>query len=192
MSHAYRKVVWSFCAPGTSLFIVASAGTTSERTKRMRTPSVFSRRAESRRFGLAPPSPDPRVYAAHVRELRPGWEVWIDRALACVFAAAAAHHLVAALRGSAIDGSSPLRHAVFVGINLLVALGFLARTRRLRAVVAVFFGVLVVQQMGSHGGAALRALREGAPFLADGAIAVGLLLLFVWVLLRAWRAPVEA
>jgi hypothetical protein len=65
---------------------------------------------------------------------------------------AAGHHLVAVVRArSAAD--SPGRHALFVAINLAVALGFWRRPRYF----LFAFGLLTVQQLASHGAEALAA-----------------------------------
>lgn len=96
----------------------------------------------------------------------------------------AALHGARALAPPAGDDSSPQRHAIFVGINAGLALGLLLRPRWL----ALPLGLLVLQQLGSHGSLALAALRAGAtPGLEDLSVVGGLPLLWgalVWELRR--------
>jgi dolichyl-phosphate-mannose--protein O-mannosyl transferase len=72
--------------------------------------------------------------------------------LAAIFGAAAAFHLAAVVRPSLDPGAPAPRHATFVAINLGCALGFVFRPKWFVAA----FGLLVVQQLFSHGGQALR------------------------------------
>ncbi|HEU4411908.1 MAG TPA: hypothetical protein VFS43_42095 [Polyangiaceae bacterium] len=76
--------------------------------------------------------------------------------LALAFAGAAAVHAAALLSPRLDPSAPPWRHALFVGINVACALGFVLRPRWLAAP----FALLVVQQLFSHGGQALRAWRE--------------------------------
>jgi hypothetical protein len=75
----------------------------------------------------------------------------VFRVLAAVFALAAVQHLARAL-GVGGDGSRN-RHLVFVAINALVAAGLWLRP----PFFAWAFLALAVQQLASHGGAAVRA-----------------------------------
>ncbi|MCA9594590.1 MAG: hypothetical protein KC776_14800 [Myxococcales bacterium] len=78
------------------------------------------------------------------------------RAVALAFAAAAAFHAFRAIAPVAHDGSSSARHALFVLVNALVAVGLWVRPRWL----FVPFALLTAQQLWSHGGAALAAWRD--------------------------------
>lgn len=74
------------------------------------------------------------------------------------FAFGAIHHVLAIASPSASDTSSPSRHLVFVGINLLFAVLFGMRVKY-----TLFPAVLLaLQQTYSHGGAFLEARRGGA------------------------------
>lgn len=66
--------------------------------------------------------------------------------------AVAGVHLVAVARARSAE-ETPWRHALFVVINLAVALGFWRRPKYF----PFFFGVLTLQQLASHGAAALTA-----------------------------------
>lgn len=72
--------------------------------------------------------------------------------LAATFGAAAAFHLAAVVRPSIDPTAAAPRHATFVAINLACALGFVFRPKWF----VVAFALLVVQQLFSHGGQALR------------------------------------
>jgi len=77
--------------------------------------------------------------------------------LVVVFGAAALYHLAATF-DPAMDPSSPAwRHALFVGLNLACAAGFATRPPPF----VPLFGLLVVQQLVSHGAAAWHAWYEG-------------------------------
>ena len=101
----------------------------------------------------------------------------------CVGVALAAACAVHVARIVAFPDEDPRwRHALFAAIDLLAAVGFLKRTRS-RAF-AFSFGVLTVQQLFSHGGAALRAWQvEGRVDVTSLAVLVVMplatLLLFV-------------
>ena len=102
------------------------------------------------------------------------------KAVAVLFVAAAAFHLTHIMRPAAGDPSGPVRHAVFVAINLAVAAGLWLRPAALR----IAFGVLVVQQVASHGTAAWLAWADRHQIdLVSFAIVV--LLPLTWAVL--WR-----
>lgn len=73
------------------------------------------------------------------------------------------------------DGSPPWRHALFVGVDAALALGFALRPRWF----PWLFGPIVVQQLVSHGSAAYRAFQAGAWDLASIVIVIALPALFV-------------
>ena len=101
-------------------------------------------------------------------------------AVAVLFVTAAAFHLAHIMRPAAGDPSGPVRHAVFVAINLAVAAGLWLRPAALR----IAFGVLVVQQITSHGAAAWSAWADRHQIdLVSFAIVV--LLPLTWAVL--WR-----
>ena len=77
-------------------------------------------------------------------------------ALALGFVAGAAFHLAALASATPDPTSSPLRHGVFVGINLLCAVGLVVRPRGFVAL----FALLTLQQLASHGALALRVWRD--------------------------------
>jgi hypothetical protein len=92
-----------------------------------------------------------------------------------VFAAAAAvHAVVACVHVAAIvqpshAGDSIARHAAFVAVNAIVAAGFVRRPRGF----AWLFGALTLQQLASHGAAAMRVWRsEGHADVASVAVVV--------------------
>jgi hypothetical protein len=82
------------------------------------------------------------------------------------------------------DPSGPLRHAVFVGINFASAVCLWVRPPWFTSV----FGVLVLQQLYSHGGSAWRAWREQQQIDAVSLVIVVLLPL-TWAVL--WRSNFE-
>lgn len=72
---------------------------------------------------------------------------WIFRLIALSFIAPAIYHAVGLVRPELTEPAPASRHAVFVGVNLAVGLGFLLRPRWF-----VFaFAALVAQQLYSHG-----------------------------------------
>ena len=76
-------------------------------------------------------------------------------ALGCVgvfFGVAAIYHLAVVLWPSLDHGSSPLRHGVFIAINLAVAVGLFVRPRFF----FWLFTALALQQLHSHGSAFAR------------------------------------
>jgi hypothetical protein len=93
--------------------------------------------------------------------LRESWTKGARRlapALGVPFALGALHHLAVLFSPEDGESSSPTRHFVFVGINLLFGAAFVFRARW------VLFPaiVLAIQQTSSHGGAFLEARRAGA------------------------------
>ncbi len=108
------------------------------------------------------------------------------KGMALLFVVAAVVHLAHILSPVAGDASGPVRHAVFVAINLVVAAGLWRRPQAL----LIVFGALVVQQVLSHGAAAYAAWAEHHEVdLASLGIVV--MLPLTWAVL--WRrAPHEA
>jgi hypothetical protein len=102
------------------------------------------------------------------------------RAMACLFVLAGLVHLWRVLVPHAADPSGPLRHAVFVGINLGAAACLWVRPPWF----TYAFGVLVLQQLYSHGGSAWRAWNEQHQIDAVSWVIVVLLPL-TWAVL--WR-----
>jgi len=82
-------------------------------------------------------------------------------------AAAALYHVYRLL---VPDDSPAWRHALFVGIDAALAVGFLRRPRWF----AALFAAVVAQQLVSHGGAALRAARDGRTDFVSIAVIIGL------------------
>ncbi len=79
---------------------------------------------------------------------------------AAVFRAAAAAFVVTAcVHAVRAFDSEPTRHALFVLVNLACVAGVLRRPRWF----PLPFALLVLQQLGSHGGRAWSALQAGAP-----------------------------
>lgn len=76
----------------------------------------------------------------------------ILRVAALAHVAAAGMHLVAVVGARSVE-DGPWRHALFVAINLAVALGFWRRPKYF----PFCFGLLTLQQLASHGKAALSA-----------------------------------
>jgi hypothetical protein len=107
-------------------------------------------------------------------------------AFAVGFVAAALFHAVAAVRPDIGEPSPVWRHLLFVGINAGCAAGFVWPVRPLRTFI-VGFGVLVAQQIYSHGTYAVACWRaEGR---VDWASLVVLLMmpLAFGLLLPTWR-----
>ena len=102
--------------------------------------------------------------------------------MAPLFAVAAVFHAWRIVSPDPLDPSPPLRHALFVGINLFVAARLWSRPSQLK----LAFGVLVVQQLGSHGGAAWRAWVEHGVVDVVSLIIV-ILLPVTWILLIRYR-----
>lgn len=73
--------------------------------------------------------------------------VGLARAFSVAFAASALFHASAALVPSLAPAAPAWRHLLFVALNLLSSVGFLRRPRWFTWA----FGVLVVQQLISHG-----------------------------------------
>ena len=67
--------------------------------------------------------------------------------LTLIFGAAALFHLLAIFDTSLDDSSPTWRHALFVGMNVACCAGFSIRPPPF----VYLFGLLVVQQLGSHG-----------------------------------------
>ena len=110
---------------------------------------------------------------------QPAHSAFLD-AMALLFVAAALFHLWHACAPQPGDPSGPVRHMVFVGINLAMAVAL----RRQPAWLPIPFGFLVLQQVGSHGAAAwLRWCDQGE--LDVVSIAIVVLLPLTWVYL--WR-----
>lgn len=97
---------------------------------------------------------------------------------------AALSHVVRGFTPS--DPDPGARHAVFVTIDLLAALGLWRRPRWF----VLPFALLTLQQMTTHGAAAAAALRAGAaPKPVDALVTLGLPLLLAAL---AWDALPEA
>ncbi len=90
---------------------------------------------------LHEPPPKPRLRATH----RASSVLFL--ALALAFAGAAAFHAAAIAWPGIAEPSPDWRHALFVGINLALAAGLLARPRWFAFVFAAF----TLQQLYSHG-----------------------------------------
>ena len=107
------------------------------------------------------------------------------RAVALFFGAAAIFHLWRIVEPNPTDSSGALRHAVFVVINLVVAGCLWWRPRWLRLI----FGVLVLQQVSSHGMSAWHAWAEQGEF---DLISLGIVLLLpiTWAVL--WQSDASA
>jgi len=82
---------------------------------------------------------------------------WLFRALAVGFLCAGVFHAAAFRDGTLEPRMSPSGHALFVAINLVVAVGMLIRPRGFIAL----FAVLCVQQLISHGEWAWKAWHVG-------------------------------
>lgn len=80
----------------------------------------------------------------------------LSAAIALGFVVGAAFHLAAVVRATPDPTSSPLRHGVFVAINLLCAAGLLWRPRGF----TLFFALLTLQQLASHGALGWRVWRD--------------------------------
>lgn len=109
-------------------------------------------------------------------------------------AAAAAFVVTAVLHAARAFDTEPERHALFVAINLACAAGVLRRPRWS----PLPFALLVLQQLGSHGGRAWSAVQAGgAPGGEDVAVVIfmpALLGLLVWDAARppaTFEAPEE-
>jgi hypothetical protein len=103
------------------------------------------------------------------------WGLRIAFALAALaFVGTGVLHAVRGISRDPADSSSPTRHAVFVGLNLLTAAGLLLRPRWF-----VFpFAALVLQQLHGHGGRALADLQaSGAPRAEDVVVVLAMPLL---------------
>ena len=77
-------------------------------------------------------------------------------AIAAFFVAGALFHVAALVRPAVADPSPPWRHALFVLVNVAVALGLRRRPRGF----AVGFALLTAQQLWSHGLTAALVWRE--------------------------------
>jgi hypothetical protein len=112
---------------------------------------------------------------------------WFFQAVAVAFLLASAYHAWRILVPVAV-GSSPARHALFVAIDLGCAVGLWKRPRWF----AWGFGVLVAQQLFSHGGAAMRAW-SGRHAIDAVSLAIVVLLPTVWAaMLREPRRKAPA
>jgi hypothetical protein len=99
--------------------------------------------------------------------------------LALLLFGAAAFHVVRVLAPLEGDTSSPLRHALFAVVDALMGVGLLTRPPGF----SFWFGLFVLQQVYSHGIAALRAwLDRGAIDVLSLVIVV--LLPLGWLLSR--------
>jgi len=76
--------------------------------------------------------------------------------IAAFFAAGAVFHLAALVRPAVADPSPPWRHALFVLVNVAVALGMRWRPRGF----ALGFALLAAQQLWSHGVTGALAWRD--------------------------------
>ena len=115
------------------------------------------------------------------------------RALAAIFACAAAYHLVASFGSGALSAlasgteDSRARHLTFAAINALVAVLMIRRPPGF----AIAFALLCGQQLASHGADLVRAFGEGrVDWTSLGVVVVmplGLALLLVDARSRARR-----
>ncbi len=80
------------------------------------------------------------------------------KVLATIFGAAALYHLVATFDHDMDPSSPPWRHALFVALNLACAFGMATRPPPF----VPLFGLLVLQQLVSHGADAWHAWSEGS------------------------------
>jgi hypothetical protein len=85
-----------------------------------------------------------------------GWRERLFAMLAGLFFVAAGYHLLRVVEPGGPADSSPRRHLIFVAVNALVAVGLLRRP----LVFAMAFACLTVQQVLSHGGAAVHAWTD--------------------------------
>lgn len=108
------------------------------------------------------------------------WPTTFLRIVAGLFAFTAVIHLWRALAPQPTDPLGTARHSVFVGINLVAAVGLWIRPRWFTYV----FGVLVFQQLYSHGGSAWRTWVEQHQVDAVSVVIV-VLLPVTWAML--WR-----
>ena len=113
------------------------------------------------------------------------WRTIFLRVTACLFVFAAIVHLRHVLSPEPADPSSGLRHAVFVGINLVSAVCLWTQPPWFKYA----FGVLVLQQLYGHGGMASRAWFEQQQIDAVSLVIV-VLLPVTWVVL--WSRSSEA
>src|SRR5215467_12600686 len=91
-----------------------------------------------------------------MRNVTPSKWALIRGAFALGFVCAAVFHALALVRPDLAEPSPPWRHALFVGVNLAVAAGFLWRPRGFKVV----FALLCAQQLYGHGTYALGVWRD--------------------------------
>jgi len=115
--------------------------------------------------------------------MRMGWMRVYLKIASVLFASAAALHAWRIAEPEAADPSGSGRHAAFVVINLVVATTLWLCPSRLRLV----FGILVVQQLFSHGGMAWHAWVERGAVDAMSLFIVVLMPATWWVLLQQRR-----
>jgi hypothetical protein len=77
-------------------------------------------------------------------------------ALSALFVITAGFHVAALVSPGLAPDSPPLRHAVFVVLNLFVAVGLHWRPPGF----AILFSLLTLQQLESHGAALVSAFRD--------------------------------
>jgi hypothetical protein len=87
---------------------------------------------------------------------------YLRLALSALFVITAGFHVAAIVSPGLAPDSPPLRHAVFVLVNLLVAVGLLWRRPRsaFAFAFALVFSLLTLQQIESHGLALVSAFRD--------------------------------
>ena len=88
-----------------------------------------------------------------------GWWPWIFRLIAIGFVVAGVFHARAFFDGTLEPRMSSTGHAIFVGVNAVAAFGMWTRPRWF----VLFFAVLCVQQLYSHGDWAWTAWKLGQP-----------------------------
>jgi hypothetical protein len=85
---------------------------------------------------------------------------YVRLALSALFVITAGFHVAAIVSPGLAPDSPPLRHAVFVLVNLFVAVGLLWRRPRSAFAFALVFSLLTLQQIESHGLALVSAFRD--------------------------------
>ena len=88
----------------------------------------------------------------------PRWVRVLFALVALAFVITAGIHLARGIAPPPGDDAAAARHALFVAINLAAAAGVLLRPRWFAAP----FALLVLQQLGSHGGRAVATAQAGA------------------------------
>lgn len=109
------------------------------------------------------------------------------KAMGICFLLAALYHLALLLQANSRDQDSPIRHAVFIGLNVAVAIGFYRRPR-------FFFWAFVplgLQQLHGHGRALVTAFAREHRMDWRSVVVLAIVLLAGWLLWLEYRHPVE-